>query len=826
MLRNYLRIAWRNMMRNKAYTTINVLGLALGICSCIVIYLMTSYEFSFDHNYPDSDRTYRIVGNLQLSSGESMFLNSPEGMLGIGGIETQIPGFETKTAFYDYGGWIQVPTSGQQPKKFNNRLTSPGTWSPATIFTWPSYFSIFPHQWLLGTPSVLNEPFRLVLTLSRARQYFGDIPLAQMIGRTVIYDDSLRVSVAGIVDDWKGNSDFAYTDLLSISTATHSWKRQDIPTEDWNSLRPHRSMAFVKLAKGTTVAEVNERLARFVKAKMKTDMSGMLAGAHLQLYLQPFSDIHFSKDYHRTDDGDDFAKPYLPTLYALMGVALFILLIAVMNFINLSTAQSIQRAREIGVRKVMGGSWTHIFWQFLVETGCLTFLSVLIAVLLVRPVMHLFQEDIPEGVHFTLMQPATIAFVLLIWLVTTLLAGFYPARVLAGYLPVLSLKGAAFLQGTGRLNLRRALIVFQFTLSLLFIMGAMIIEKQIHFMAASDKGFNSEAVIVINHWRDQNGMIARFAQECRKIPGVRQAIVQANPPMGFGMGIVPLRLRVTDPPDQQIVFEGGDENYIPFYRIHLLAGRNLEHSDSLREFVINETYARTLGFHTPQDAIGKFLYLRNKSYPIVGVVADFRMASYHEAVRPAVIAHMPEQDVSVGLRLDPAIKTPDQVKAVMAGLEQDWKKIYTDMPFQFNFLNEAIGYMYAQEEHTNWLVKVATCITIFISCMGLFGLGMFSAERRTKEIGIRKVLGATVAQITVMLGRDFLLLILASVVVAVPLGWYCMHQWLQDYVYRTEISWWIFAVACLSALVLAAVTVSFQAIRAALANPVKSLRTE
>ena len=344
MIKNYFKIAWRNISRHKIYTFINVIGLALGICSCIVIFLVTSFEFSFDKFHPDEDRIYRIVGEMQNTSGEKMFLNTltPE----VAGFQNQIPGFEEKAAFHSYGGSISIPNGSKPAKKFDNHID--GSYSSTAIITWPAYFNIFRYQWLSGNAQVLSEPFKIVLTESRARKYFGDIPLNKMIGKTVIYNDSLQVSVGGIVKDWVGNTDFKYTDFISITTATHSFLKNRIPTDDWASLHIHNGMTLVKLNKSTTATEINTRFADFIKSHAKS----FVPGVKLSMMLQPLSKIHFTSEFRRGDDGDDFRKAYIPTLYALMGVALFIMIIAVANFINLSTAQSIQRAKEVGVRKV------------------------------------------------------------------------------------------------------------------------------------------------------------------------------------------------------------------------------------------------------------------------------------------------------------------------------------------------------------------------------------------------------------------------------------------------------------------------------------------
>ncbi|MDO6434425.1 ABC transporter permease [Flavitalea sp. BT771] len=818
MIKNYFRIAWRNISRHKVYTAINVTGLALGICACMVIYLVTAYEFSFDRDHPDGDRIYRIAGEAKMPDGNTFFLNSVLGDMGMGGLETQIPGFEAKAAFYDYPAGVSIPDGKNPPKRFDNRIA--GSYAATTIITNPSYFEVFHYQWLAGDAAVLNHPFTVVLSKKRAEKYFGDLSPEKIVGKTVIYDDSLQVTVAGVVNDWAGNTDFGYTDFISIGTATHSFLRARIPTEDWSSLRIHSSMAFVRLAKGTKAATVNARMNAYVKDHFPGQ------GPKISLWLQPLSDIHFSRAFHRGDDGDDFRKPYLPTLYMLMGVALFILVIAVVNFINLSTAQSIQRAKEVGVRKVLGSRRKNIIFQFLAETLVLTIFAVLLSVMLVKPVLHAFKDFVPEGVSFHPFQTNTLLFLLIITGATALMAGFYPARVLSSYLPLLSLKGAGMHKGTERVGLRKALIVFQFTISLIFIIAALTIGKQMNFMKNADKGFNTDAIITINKWGDKQGRLKMFAANIQKLKGIDKIVSQGNAPMGFAKMTMGLTYKDIREVKFEAVGESGNEGYIPFYKMRLIAGRNLLHSDSLKEFVVNETLTKTLGFKHPAEALGKRLNVGDRSYPIVGVIADFYQGSFHDAIQAAVVGNMPEEQHSLAIKLTTAERNSKDVKALLAGMEKEWKKVFPSDDFRYSFLNESIAFLYGQEENTAWLINVAMSITIFISCMGLFGLGMFTAQRRTKEIGIRKVLGASVSDIAVLLNRDFVVLVIIAFIIAAPVSWYFMHQWLQDFAYRTPLSWWVFGVAGIATVLIALLTVSFQAFKAAVANPVDSLRTE
>ncbi|HWK07661.1 MAG TPA: ABC transporter permease [Puia sp.] len=818
MLKSYFIIAWRNITRNKIYSTINILGLALGICACIVIYLITSYELSFDKFHPDKERIYRIVGEGREPTGETMFLNSV--LPDVAGFQHQIPGFEAQAGFHNYGGHVKIPDGNKPAKKFDVIIA--GTHGSTVIITWPQYFDIFKYDWLAGNAASLNAPFKVVLSANRARKYFGDIPPDSMIGKTVIYDDSLRVTVSGIVKDWNKNSDIAFTDFISISTATHSFLRSQIPTDDWSSLQIHNSMVFVKLVKGTTAAQVNERFATYIKQHVKWNKPG----ASFSMWLQPLTEIHFTKEFHRGDDGDDFDKPYMPALYALMGLALFILLIAIVNFINLSTAQSMYRAKEIGVRKVMGSNKTNITFQFLTETFVLTLMAVVLSVLLVNPVLAAFHSFIRPGIIFHPFAQSTLLFLFIVTLVTSLLAGFYPARVLAAYLPVLSLKGSVTNAGGGKGNLRKGLIVFQFSIALVFIIGALVMGNQIRFMHDTDKGFNSDAVLTVNHWRDQNGKLKAFAESIRHIPGIEKVILQGNTPGGFAHMGANFKYKGREEIDLPVSFDAGNEDFIPFYRMRLVAGRNILPGDSLKELVINETCSRAMGFANPGEAVGKFLYRQDKPYPVVGVVADYHEGSFHEAIRPAVIAKMPEWERSISVKLAATGNQVRNIKPILSAMETEWKKIYKEEPWSYYFLDDALTWLYDQETKTAWLMNTAMWITIFISSIGLFGLALFAAGRRAKEIGIRKVLGASVAQLAALLSKDFVKLVLIAIVIASPLAWYFMNQWLQDFVYRVRISGWVFIGAGLGAIGIALIPVGFQAIRAALVNPVKSLRAE
>ena len=519
MIKNYFKTAWRNIIRHKTHTFINILSLALGISGCIIVYIITSYEYSFDRFHPDGDRIYRITEDFKRAGGEREFLNSitPD----MAGIQYEIPGFESKAGIHIYYGTIKIQEKNGAKKEFDTGNN--------VIVTWPDYFKIFKYQWLAGDESsALSKPYQIVLSESEAQKFFGTGSFNEIIGKTVVFNDSLNLSVSGIVKDWTENSDLVFKDFISISTVSDKFLEKTIPTDDWRSLQPHRSMVFVKLDEHTTAQKIDSQLGEYLKKHSKqSDFFGSVT----DIKLQPLSSIHFTNEFQRTDDGDNFRKAYSPALYALMGLALFILLIAVFNFINLSTAQSIQRSKEIGVRKVLGSSRRWIVMQFLAETAVFSFFAGCIGVSLTEPILHLLSSYIPAGLTFSFFDYRNIIFLLVLMIMTSILAGIYPGIVLSRYLPVKSLRGTAVQGRTGKFNLRKGLIIFQFALSSIFIIGSIIISSQIGFMYNKNKGFNPDNVITIFNWGDNSGKMKVLMQKIKQIPGVDGAILEGTPPM-------------------------------------------------------------------------------------------------------------------------------------------------------------------------------------------------------------------------------------------------------------------------------------------------------
>ena len=525
MLKNYFKIAFRNVARNKVFAIINALGLAIGISACLLIYIVTSFELSYDTFHPDKNRIYRIVTNLQNGASKNNPMSTiPDPAAKI--IRESVSGLETVAMFHNYFPKVSIPEKDKIIKRFFPS-NEPGVASPV-ILAESQYFEIFKYDWLAGNPvTALSEPFRVVISENEAGKYFGNMPLDQVMGKTIIYDDSLGLTVTGIVKDWNRNTDFNFKDFISYSTIQNSFLKDQGNWNSWGGWNSH-TQVFAKLNGQSTPGQINAQLTSLVKEHMK-----LQPDERAKILLQPLSDIHFNGDFK-----DAYSRQaHLPTLYGLMAIAAFILIIAAINFINLSTAQSVERAKEIGIRKVLGSSRINIVIQFLVEIFVLTLFAGLLSVLVMKPLIYLFHDLLPPGIDLGFYNPVTILFLLLLIILTSLLAGFYPARVLSGFLPVISLKGEGSRQVSKGGYLRKSLIVFQFTVSLVFIIATLIIGNQIRYMLNQDMGFTKNAIInVYAYGNYPKRQVKLFADRLKTIADVQMVSLNDGPPAGAGHG--------------------------------------------------------------------------------------------------------------------------------------------------------------------------------------------------------------------------------------------------------------------------------------------------
>ena len=809
MSNHFIPFPFRQFQKRKTSTLIHLLGLALGLSTCLAIYLIADYELSFDRFHPSGEQIYRVVGrmkfNAQTNEEKIGFVPYALPM----SMRAEISGLAHLAAFINFETAVVVQETGKPDKVFDRRNMET---DPAEIvLAEPEYFKIFLYEWLAGDPkTALNAPYQVVLTEKKARRYFGDLDPAECLGRTLVYSDSLRMSVVGIVRDWAQPTDLTFRDFLSYATISNSFLKNRTDLTQWNDVWS-ASQAFVKLEEDTPIAQVESQFPAFSKSHTSGEFI-------FTPTLQPLSDLHFNADYK-----DNYSrKVHLPTLYGLMGIAAFILLLAIINFVNLSTAQSFQRIKEMGVRKVLGGSRSTLIAAYLGETALMTGAASLLALLIVPTALGYFESFLPPGLPFQL-NGQVLGFLGLTGAATTLLAGLYPAFALSAFSPAQVLKGQAMARTGEKGYLRKSLIVFQFVVSVVFILGALLINRQISFMRHKDLGFQSDLVLMLNAPRGPENKLPAIYPQIQQLTGVEKTAMQLFEPMGQNFGLDLVTYKGKTEQAMEVSYKMGDEQFIPFYKMKILAGRNLLKSEEPKEMVITESMVTAMGLQKPEEAIGQQLIWMDTPYPIVGVVADFHQQSMREKIPPTFITTIPGTG-NIIARLN--AKSPAETAATIAQIAALWESIYPNHKMEYRFLNDEIAKFYENDLKTSRLVNLATFIAILISCLGLFGLSVFEAVQRTKEIGIRKVLGASVVGITGLLAKDFLKLVLIAVAIATPIAYYFMQQWLSDFAYRVDIQWWMFAGAGVLAMLIAFLTVGAQSVRAALANPVRSLRSE
>ena len=816
MLYNYFKIAWRNLLRHKAFSAINVLGLAIGISASLLIFLIAHYEFSYD-KLPDAERVYRVVMDVKMNGNEGHSAGVPAPLSQaiteeVAGVAATVPVMQ-----FQGDGTAKVSIAPNRAKLVKIFKKQAGI-----VFTNPPYFALLPYQWLAGSPvTALQSPFQVVLTASRARQYFPGLNSANVIGQQLRYNDDFTATVAGVVQDLKQNTTLAAVEFISFATIAETHLRDDFMMKVWNDWMAY-SQVYVKLAENSAAPSIEKQLTALLNKYHQE--ANKTAGNSMRFHLQPLSDVHFNNRY----GGFNQRLAQKPVLYGLFGVAAFLLLLACINFINLTTANTAHRAKEIGIRKTMGSSRRQLIGQFLGETFVLTAIACLLTFFLTPVLLRVFTDFMPPGLAAqSIWQPAVFLFLFLLALLVSFLSGLYPALVLSGYKPIEALKAQTSFSGkkSKQVWLRQGLTVSQFAIAQLFVIATIIVSKQINYSLHAELGFAKDGIITFALPRDTNTTHRQqLLNEINTLPAVAVASTGFLAPLDEGVAFTNVAYAPKPEVKDPVQIRWGDPNFIKVYAIKLVAGRNVLPSDSLKEFLINATYARMLGFQNPADAVGKLLRYNNQKLPIVGVMQDFHEQPMHRLIGPVVLGG--NNGDTFHVRLKPNTGGRDNWQQAISRMQKAYHQLYPDEDFAFNFLDDTLANLYVTEQRTAKLLSWATGLSILISCLGLLGLAMYTIHARTKEIGIRKILGASVNSLTAMLSQDFLKLVLLANVLAWPLAWYGMHQWLQNFAYRIAIGWEIFAVAGLATLLVTMFTVGFQAVKAAVANPVNALRNE
>ena len=808
MLRSYLTTALRALKRNWNYTVINVVGLTFGLACCLVLFLAIRYELSYDRHHTNADQTYRLITYNTKSEGNGRNVGIP--LPALAALRSDFPELKHQlTMVYElYGGLLRA--GDQKAGKF---LENQG----AIAFVEPAYFRLFDYQWKSGNAlSAVTNPNTAVLSERAAHKYFGD---ADPMGKTIRIENKQDFTVTGVVRNPPATSSLPFEVLLSFA----SLKTYGV-NGGWDEWGSQYSGAQIYLTLPPTMgqARLEQRLAPFIRKYIKPEDV-----KNLVYELQPFTTIHFDA---RTENsaGRTVSRQMI---WAMALIGFFILITACVNFINLATAQAIRRAKEVGVRKVLGSSRTQLVRQFLGETGLLTGIAVALAFIVASSSLPYVAEllDI-NSTALVLFDPVVIGFVLLLALLTTVLAGFYPALVLSGYEPVVALRGKIRMAGSGQLTLRRGLIVGQFAISQMLLIGTIVAYSQMQYVRSADLGYSKEAVLTVQIPENKPGQLESLRAKLVGQPSVKSLSYGISIPSSDGNWWAGFAFdNANKDADFGVVMRFADTSYIRTYGLKLIAGRMYQPADTARELVVNESFAKKLGFRNPQQILGKYVALNgvgNPKKPIVGVVNDFNTFSLHQETNPSVLTTRRDAYHTLGIKLSTQQGGTEAIRRLIGEVETAWNATFPDFVFKYEFLDQTLANFYKGEERMYSLFRLLAGIAIFIGCLGLYGVVAFMAESRTKEVGIRKVLGASIGHILGLFSVDFVRLVLIALVIASPIAWYVMKKWLADFPYRIDIEWWVFALAGSLAVGIALLTVSFQSVKAALMNPVKSLRSE
>jgi putative ABC transport system permease protein len=792
MFKNYLKIAWRNLKKNKVFSIINILGLTIGITCCMMIFLFIMNEFSVDRFHKQKTHIYRAMRGFEDNGNvvKVPYLSPPYATALLNDYPDAI---KAAVRVMPANGLVSFDDHSFNEKKL--------------FVADASFFTVFSFPLLKGNAAtVLNDPASVVLTETTAKKYFGS---QDPMGKTIVLDKERQLKVTGIARDVPSNSHLDFDLVIPLSNyANAGWFGV------WNN---NNLFTYVLLNDHASWAQMEKQLKGFMEKYMGPDMAR--SGTKAQLTLTPMSDIYFepASPFDNVKHGDK------TVVYIFLSIAILILLIACINFMNLSTIRAVERSKEVGLRKVLGALRQHLVGQFIGESVLLTLISCVLAVGLLQLLMPVYNQLLGYSLTISWMSLPIYLFLAGVILVVGLVAGSYPAFFLSAFSPIQALKGKLKI-GKGGSIFRQALVVVQFSISVLLIIGTIIIMRQMSFVKNKELGFEKEHTVLV---KIDNDDIYRqrdnFKNELQSNSNIASVSLMSGEPGGFyDMHSFEVEGR-NEPWKARTNF--ADFEIVKALGLKIIAGRNFSPqfvTDSTDAVLINHTAAKDLGY-TPEQALGKWIqniYRDSARRRIVGVVEDFNFLSLKEQMDPLVIA--PNQDRRVAVI---KLKAGD-VNQALAAVEKVYHKVAPVYPFEYSFLDQKFDVLYKKDLRQQTLITVFSALAIFIACLGLFGLASFTATKRTKEIGVRKVLGASEKSIVALLSKEFIRLVGFALLIAFPLAWWAMHRWLENFAYRISISWWMFAVAGILVILVAFITVSFQSIKAAVANPVNSLRSE
>ena len=790
MIKNYFKIAWRNLLHNKTFSLINIFGLALGMTCSLLIMLWLKDELKRDKFHANDKRLFRVMENQYYSGDISTFPSSP-GILAEN-IVKDVPEIEMASQML----WEEEPlfTVGDKFDKEKGRYVQ------------KDFLRMFSFKLAKGDPATaLARPDAVVISKNLAEKYFkGEDP----VGKMVKINNKQNVIVTGVLEEIPELSSLKFDFLLSYDI----WFKENDWAKEWGNNGPR---CYVMLAANTSVDKVNAKIKNYIKTKNKE--------SNVELFLQNYGESYL---YSNWDNGKQ-AGGRIQYVRIFSAVAVIILIIACINFMNLATARSLRRAREIGVRKVVGAGKRQLVAQFIGESMFVSFLAILVSLLIVVLILPSFNELTEKHLSINLTDPSFLLIILGLTIVTGVVSGSYPALFMSTLKPIVVLKGLLKFK-SGATYFRKGLVVFQFALSITLILGMIVIYRQISYINNKNLGFGKEDLLYMPLEGPMAKNFMAFKEELLKQSGIKNISSAQSSPLEVGSSTQGVRWPGKDT-TKLILFSNNPitYDYVKTMGIELIAGRDFDPSFSLdtMNYLVNEAAARKIGY---KDPVGKELTMWGDKGTIIGLMKDFHHNSLHVPIEPLILRLFKGSWVNEGGYWGNVIVKTEKGKSkqAIASMEKVFKKFNPGFPFKYYFTDDEIAKNYKAEHTVSRLSRYFAFLAIFISCLGLFGLVTFTAEQKTKEIGIRKVLGASVTGIVRMLSKDFLKLVLIASVIAFPVAWWAMNKWLMDFEYRVDIGWWVFVVAGITALLIALLTISFQSIKAAIANPVKSLRTE
>ncbi|UAY57314.1 ABC transporter permease [Arachidicoccus terrestris] len=793
MVKHYIKIAWRNLMKSKMFSVINVLGLAIGIAVCLLIFLFVNNEFTADSFHKNKNEIYQVLRYAKID-GHQKSVAYLSGLYGPA-LKADFPGAVDKV--------VRVLP--------NNSLVAAGhdrVFNEKKIFAVdPAFLDMFSFPLILGNDATaLSNPGSIVLTETAAKRYFGNVRAA--MGKTLELDKELQLKVTGVMKDVPKNSTLDFDILVPIE----NYKNAPYFTHWINN----SMYTFVQLSPGAKIDQLEARLPGFMQKYMGKEMAQY--GFNFSLGLMPLKDVYLAKDMFGAQRHGDRS-----IIYIFLSIAILILLIACINFVNLSTIRAVERSREIGLRKVLGAYRKQLIGQFMGESLLITCTACALAIIILYFALPFCNQMLGYQLSVDWTRPAVYIFIVSIILIVGLLAGSYPALFLSGFPPVQAIKGKLRL-GTGGTNFRQVLVVVQFMISVFLIIGTIVISKQLHFVKNKQLGYDQSQAIVV---RIDNGDLYDnrdlFKQKVLNEPGVEAVSLMSGEPGGF---FDTYFFNVEGKTDKWSAHtEYCDFQYVKALGLKLLSGRDFSTglpTDTTASVLLNQTAAASLGW-TPEQAVGKWIQnTKNDSMrrTVIGVVADFSFESLKQSITPLVITPGDDNRL-VYIRLKGG-----SIPATLEALQKDYGIAAPGYPFEYSFMDQQFENMYRKDIKQQKLLTSFSILAIMIASLGLFGLAVFTTNKRTKEVGIRKILGSSVSQVVLLLASDLLKPVIIAAVIAIPLGYMAMHAWLQNFAYQTRLSWWIFPLSAVITMGIALFTVCFKAIKAGRSNPVESLKVE